>query len=94
MCVYQYEVSDDKRLDEQRNTIKVAVLEGDPFIKHLVAISCYDTKPVYFLSTVIEDSKWIAKTQELSSKKWKKKLIHFFMIYFFNAYNYYTNSVE
>ena len=78
MCVHQYEVSDEKKLDEQRNTIKVAVLEGDPLIKHLVAISYYDTKPVYFLSTVIEDVRWIVKSREIYSKNVEKKVHKFF----------------
>ena len=78
MCVHQYEVSDEKKLDEQRNTIKVAVLEGDPLIKHLVAISYYDTKPVYFLSTVIEDVRWIVKSREIYSKNLEKKVDKFF----------------
>ena len=74
MCVHQYEVSDEKHLDEQRNTIKVAVLECDPLIKDLVAISYYDTKPVYFLSSVIEDVRWIVKSREIYSKKLEKKV--------------------
>ena len=58
--------------------MKVAVLEGDPLINHLVAISYYDTKPVYFLSTVIEDVRWIVKSREIYSKNLEKKVDKFF----------------
>ena len=80
MCVHQYEVSDEKNLDEQRNTIKVAVLEGDPLTKDLVAISFYDTKPVYFLSSVIDEVKWIVKSHEIYSKNLEKKVQKYFYI--------------
>ena len=49
MCVHQCEVSDEKNLDGLRNTIKVVVLKGDPLMKDFVAISYYNTKPVYSL---------------------------------------------
>ena len=52
-CVHQYEVRNEKNVDEQRNAIKVMALEGDPLIKDLVAISYHD--PIY----------WISKKQSL-----------------------------
>ena len=39
--------------------MKAAVLEGDPKIPNLVAVSYYDQKPVQFLSTICESIKWI-----------------------------------
>ena len=33
-----------------RHTVKVAVLKGDSVCKYMVALSMYDTKPVYMLS--------------------------------------------
>ena len=39
--------------------MKAAVLEGDPKIPNLVAVSYYDHKPVHFLSTICESIKWI-----------------------------------
>ena len=41
-----------------QNTLKVVVLEGDKIVKDLVAISYYDSKPLYFLSTVVSEVKW------------------------------------
>ena len=52
-CVIQTEFQNSQIADEHRNTVKVAVLEGDSIIKDLVDISFYDSKPVYFLSSVI-----------------------------------------
>ena len=39
--------------------MKAAVLEGDPKIPNLVAVSYYDQKQVQFLSTICESIKWI-----------------------------------
>ena len=95
MCLHQYEDSDEKNLDGQKNSIKVAVLEGDPFIKDLVVISYYDTKHVYFLSTVIEDMMWIVKSQEIYSKFLEKKVEKKFLgPNFVDTYNYNMNSLD
>ena len=40
-----------------RNTVQVAVVEGDEQINDLVVISFYDLKLVYFLSTVVPEMK-------------------------------------
>ena len=52
-CVFQTEFQNSQIVDEYQNTVKAAVLEGDSIIKDLVAISLYDSQPVYFLSSVI-----------------------------------------
>ena len=41
-----------------RGTVKAAILQGDPNIDGLVALSIYDSKPAYFLSTVMESIMW------------------------------------
>ena len=41
-------------MERERGTVKVEILEGNPEAKNLLAISIYDSKPVYFLSTVID----------------------------------------
>ena len=63
-----------KKLDEVRNTVKVAVLEGDHVAKDLLAISFYDTKPVYFLSTVVE---WLKMSRKIYSKTMQQKVDNF-----------------
>ena len=67
-CVMQTEIQNDKVADETRNTVKVAVLENDSSITNLLAISYYDSKPVYFLSTVIPEVKWITVTKKCTVK--------------------------
>ena len=54
----QVQLQNSKMADEQRNTVKVSVLDGDSTIKDLVAILFYDYKPVCFLSSVIPEVKW------------------------------------
>ena len=39
LCVQQYEVNDKFSLDEVRNSVKVAGLEGDSVAKKILAIS-------------------------------------------------------
>ena len=39
--------------------MKVAVLDGDPDIKQMIAISYYDSKPIYFLYIVVRNVEWI-----------------------------------
>ena len=52
-------LQNSKLVDEQSNTVKVAVLKGDSSIQDLVAISFCDPKPVYFLSSVIPEVKHV-----------------------------------
>ena len=73
-CVKQIELKNEKMVLEVKNTVKVAVLEGDNTCKDLVAISYYDSKPVYFLSTVVKDIEWETVTKKVFSKQLQKKL--------------------
>jgi hypothetical protein len=57
--VLQEEVKNPKEIRQVRGTVKAAVLEGDPSVPDLVAVSYYDQKPVHFLSTICETIKWI-----------------------------------
>ena len=75
--------------------MKVAVLEGDPLIKDTVVIPYYDTKSVYFLSTLIEDVRWIVKSRKIYDINLEKKVDKLFLRpNFVNAYNYDMNSVS
>ena len=58
-CVLQEEKTSPSDIRAVRGTVKAAVLEGDPKIPNLVAVSYYDQKPVHFLSTICESIKWI-----------------------------------
>ena len=42
-----------------RGTVKAAVLEGDLDCTNLVALSVYDSKPVYYLSMVYSKLRWV-----------------------------------
>ena len=40
--------------EKARGTMKVTVLKGNHGVKNLLAILIYDSKPVYFPSTVLD----------------------------------------
>ena len=81
--------------DEIRNTVKVAVLNGDKTVKDLVAISFYDSKPVYFLSTVIPEVKWTKINKKIYSKNLNRKVVlPFLRPNFVDEYNQDMNSVD
>lgn len=94
-CVMQTVIQNTKLADEQRNTVKVAVLKGDSAAKDLVAISFYDSKPVYFLSSTIPEVRWTTVTKKIYSKALKKKVIlEFLRPNFVDEYNNNMNSVD
>ena len=72
--IKQEEVSQKEDLKQAWNTVKAAVLQGDQVCTDLVCVSIYDTKPVYFLSNVVEGIEWIEKkTKSFQPKIWKNK---------------------
>ena len=76
-------------------TVKVAILEGDSIIEDLIAISFYDSKPVYFLSSTISEIKWNTVSKRIFSKNLDKKvLLPFLRPNFVDDYNYDMNSVD
>ena len=94
-CIMQIEVQNEKIADELRNTVKVAVLEGDSKVQDLIAISFYDSKPVYFLSTVIPDVKWSLVSKKIFSQSLHRKvLLPFLRPNFVDKYNMDMNSVD
>ena len=59
-------------LVQVRHTVKVAVLKGDLVCNDMVAVSIYDTKPVYMLSMMACDKVgWVKKEKKVydSEKK-------------------------
>ena len=94
-CILQTEMQNQKIADEIRNTVKVAVLNGDKTVKDLVAISFYDSKPVYFLSTVIPEVKWTKINKKIYSKNLNRKVVlPFLRPNFVDEYNQDMNSVD
>ena len=94
-CILQTEMQNQKIADEIRNTVKVAVLNVDKTVKDLVAISFYDSKPVYFLSTVIPEVKWTKINKKIYSKNLNRKVVlPFLRPNFVDEYNQDMNSVD
>ena len=57
----------------EKGKVKVAVLKYDNQCKDLVALSFYDSKPVYFISMACQKIHWIKKTRKLWHKDLGKK---------------------
>ena len=56
-CILQTTVTKKKELLKNRGTVKASVLVGESKYKGLVALSFYDSKPVYFISNACENIK-------------------------------------
>ena len=94
-CILQEEVKTKDELARVRGTLKVAKLVGDEKLQGLVAVSLYDTKPVYVLTNAIEQVKWIQKDRQLYDKTQNKKAPPpFYRINIIISYNYNMNNVD
>ena len=93
--VQQTEVANVNHVLQVKGTVKVAVLKGDPDIKDLVAISYYDSKPVYFLTTVLQNVKWNMLTKRVFNKQeYKMCKMPFFRPNFADDYNQDMDHVD
>ena len=63
-CVLQEEVKNCKEQLKVHGTVKAAILVGNPGCPNLIALSVYDTKPVYYLSMISNSIKWIVKERK------------------------------
>lgn len=61
----QEEVAGDTAIDAVRGTVKVAVLRCDAEPVDFVAVSVYDNKPVYFLSSIAKTIEWVMKERRV-----------------------------
>ena len=68
LIVEQAEVANESAALTEKGTVKVVVLKGDPTCTDLVAILYYDSKPIYFLSTVLQNVKWNMLTKRVFNK--------------------------
>ena len=59
MCVLQEKKTSPSEIRAVHGMVKAAILQGDPDVPDLVAVSYYDQKPVNFLSTICETIKWV-----------------------------------
>ena len=53
-CLFQKKETSKIAHTKARWTLKVATLKGDPSIPGIVALSLYDSKPLYFMSNACE----------------------------------------
>ena len=91
----QEEAKTKDELARVRGTVKVAKLVGDEHIQGLLAVSVYDTKPVYVLTNAISQVKWISKERKLYDKTQNKKVpAPFYRLNVINNYNYNMNNVD
>eukprot|EP00957_Ditylum_brightwellii_P146697 11166851-Ditylum_brightwellii.AAC.1 len=74
-CVLQEKVISRTGQLAVQGTVNAAILHGDPECKGLVAVSVYDTKPVHFLTTANNSTKWIEMTREVYSKEHGKSIM-------------------
>lgn len=72
--VKQLEVTNKDALKDARFTVKAAKLVGDEVCRDLLCVSFYDTKPVYFLSTVMSKIEWVKKFKMVFDKFLNKKV--------------------
>ena len=70
--IQQQEMQNETQALSVKGTVKVAVLKNDPDMKDLVAISYYDSKPVYFLTTVLKNVTWATLTKKVYNPQTSK----------------------
>lgn len=51
----------NKKSESVRVTVNSAILEGENVLPYLITSNLYDTKPINFLSSSIEEITWIMK---------------------------------
>mmetsp|Transcript_28907 Transcript_28907/g.35245 ORF Transcript_28907/g.35245 Transcript_28907/m.35245 type:complete len:150 (+) Transcript_28907:369-818(+) len=71
VCIHQDKYVYKKRSEEAKGTSKVAKLVRDAKCKDILAISYYGSKPIYLLSTVVDEVKWDENQKRVYSKALK-----------------------
>lgn len=78
-----------------RGTVKAAAAVDDPDVANLVAVSCYDQKPVYYISTAATSIKWIVKDRLVYRREVHRMVSgHFLRLNLLDEYNYFMGSVD
>ena len=94
-CVQQEEKKTPNEICAVRGTVKAAVLEGDLDVPNLVAVSYYDQKPVYFLSTICESIQWVqCQKQVYCSETQQLETLKFLQLNVNNDYNHDMGGVD
>ena len=88
-CVVQEEVKNVNDIQSVQGTVKAAVLQGDPEVPDLLAVSYYDQKPVHFLSTICQKIKWVECEKKVFCVELDQvKSLKFLRLSINNDYNY------
>ena len=94
-CIMQKEVTKKENLLSTRGTVKAAQLIGDSTCKGLVAVSFYDSKPVYLISNACDKVQWTRKERKIWHKeKGKKVVAPFYRLNIVDQYNYGMGNVD
>lgn len=94
-CIEQLDVTKKEDLAKARGTLKVSELVGDEQMKGLVAISLYDSKPVYLMTTASEEIVWVKKERKLFDKNLMELVpAPFFRINVIDDYNHIMGNVD
>ena len=73
-CIVQDTVTKKQDVLSSKVTVKCTILLRDPNCKYLVAMSFYDSKPVYFVSNACKSLQWIKKARKLWHQEKGKKV--------------------
>jgi hypothetical protein len=93
--VIQQEVTNKHELRRVRGTTKAAVLRGDPDSNDLPELSFYDSKPLYFMSTVHDEIKWKEVNKKVYCRETgKKEENKFLRLNINNDYNFKMHDVD
>jgi len=94
-CIEQLYVIKIEDLAKVRGTLKISELVGDEQMNGLVAISLYDSKPVYLMTTASEEIVWVKKKQKLFDKNLMQLVLApFFRINVIDDYNHIMGNVD
>lgn len=94
-CILQEAVTKKEDLCKVRGTLKVSQLIGDSELPSLLAVSIYDSKPVYLMSNSAEQVKWLCKERHVCHKEMGKKVkVPFHRLNLIDQYNYTMNNID
>jgi hypothetical protein len=72
----------------------VAVLKGDAVCNDMVAVSIYDTKPVYMLSMACDKVGWVKKEKKVYDSEKKVVKMPFYWLNLIDFYNHNMGNVD
>jgi Transposase IS4 len=94
-CIMQNEVTNKNDVKYVRGTVKAAVLKGDDDCPNMIALSVYDSKPVYFLSMIHDRIEWVENTNVVFCQETNKNETNKFLRLNINTdYNFKMNDVN